>query len=137
MASAGFGDGAPPDGRVLHICARSVEVTISDIGRELGITRQGAGKIVASLRDRRYVALRASVTDGREKIVTLTPRAIDYLQTQRKVVRKIERQLRKDVGTEAFDSLDALLDALGGDVELRLRDYLLATEAYRLGHVDE
>ena len=132
MASAGFGDGAPPDGRVLHICARSVEMTISDIGRELGITRQGAGKIVASLRDRRYVALRASVTDGREKIVTLTPRAIDYLQAQRKVVRKIERQLRKDIGTEAFDSLNVLLDALGGDAELRLRDYLLTTEAYRL-----
>ncbi len=137
MVSAGFGDRAPPDGRVLRICSRTVEVTISDIGRELGITRQGASKIVASLRHRRYVTLRASATDGREKIVTLTPRSIDYLAEQQKAARRIERQVRNEIGTEAFESLYSLLGALGGKDQPRLRDYLRTAEAYRLGHAEE
>lgn len=124
LAAAGFGDRGFPDGRVLRICSRSADATISQIGRELGITRQGASKIVASLRDRRYVKLSASTTDAREKIVTLTPRANAYLAAQRKAVRGIERQLRSEVGTEAFDSLYLLFDALGGDEQPRLSDYL-------------
>ncbi len=124
LAAAGFGDRGFPDGRVLRICSTSADATISQIGRELGITRQGASKIVASLRDRRYVTLSASATDAREKIVTLTPRATEYLAAHRKAVRGIERQLRTEVGPQAFDSLYLLLIALGGDEQPRLSDYL-------------
>jgi DNA-binding MarR family transcriptional regulator len=124
LAAAGFDDRRLPDGRVLRICARSAEVTVSDIGRELGITRQGAGKIVARLHDRRYVTLTASASDGREKIVALTPRATDYLAVQRKAARGIERQLRRELGAEGFDSLHRLLDSLGGDEQPRMTDYL-------------
>jgi DNA-binding MarR family transcriptional regulator len=124
LAAAGFGDRGFPDGRVLRICSTSADATISQIGRELGITRQGASKIVASLRDRRYVTLSASVTDAREKIVELTPRANEFLAAQRKAARGIERKLRTEVGAEAFDSLYLLLEALGGDEQPRLSEYL-------------
>jgi DNA-binding MarR family transcriptional regulator len=124
LAAAGFDERRFPDGRVLRICAKSAEATISQIGRELGITRQGASKIVASLRDRRYVTLEPSAQDGREKIVTLTPRALDYLAAHRKATRKIERQLRTAIGPESFDSLHLLLQALGGDEQPRMSDYL-------------
>jgi len=123
VAAAGFGDRAFPDGRVLRLC-QADETTISDIGRELGITRQGASKIVAGLRERRFVTLRTSTRDAREKIVRLTPRAVEYLAAQRRAARTVERQLRAELGQEAFDSLHALLDALGGAEELRMRDYL-------------
>src|SRR5579859_7795430 len=70
LAAAGFGDRGFPDGRVLRICAANPDgTTISQIGRELGITRQGASKTVASLRERRYVIVTPSATSGREKIV--------------------------------------------------------------------
>jgi DNA-binding MarR family transcriptional regulator len=125
MAAAGFADRGFPDGRVLRLCARSDEVTASRIGRELGITRQGAGKIVAGLRDRGYVSLGASPGDGREKVVTLTPRARGYLAAQRTAARRIEQELRNQVGAEAFDGLLALVDALGGhEDQPRMRDYL-------------
>ena len=42
----------------------------------------------------------ASATSGREKIVRLTPRAVDYLAAQRKAVRTIERQLRTELGSQ-------------------------------------
>ena len=125
MAAAGFPDRGFPDGRVLRLCARSGEVTASEIGRELGITRQGAGKIVADLRDRGYVALGSAPGDARQKVVTLTPRARDYLAAQRAAARRIERELAQQVGAEAFESLFTLLGALGEEADpFRMRDYL-------------
>ncbi len=48
MREAGLGDHGFPGGRVLRICSQSADTTISQIGRELQITRQGASKIVAA-----------------------------------------------------------------------------------------
>ncbi len=109
---------------MLRICTNSIDTTISQIGRELGITRQGASKIVAGLRDRGYVTLGASATDGREKIVFLTPRSVDFLAAQRKAARGIERQLRAEVGAKTFESFYQLLNALGGTEQPRMSDYL-------------
>jgi DNA-binding MarR family transcriptional regulator len=125
MAAAGFPDRRFPDGRVLRLCARSGELTASQIGRELGITRQGAGKIVADLRDRGFVALGSSSSDARQKVITLTPRALDYLAAQRAAARRIEQELTEQIGDEASENLFALLEALGGEEDrLLLRDYL-------------
>jgi len=123
MAEAGFDDRRFPDGRVLRICSDPGGTTISEIGRQLGITRQGAGKIVVNLRDRGYVDVGDSATSGREKSVMLTPRAFDYLAAQRNAARSIEGQLRTELGPEGFASLGRLLEALGTE-ELRMRDYL-------------
>jgi DNA-binding MarR family transcriptional regulator len=124
MAAAGFDDRAFPDGRVLRICSGSADVTISQIGRELGITRQGAGKVVTKLRDRRYVTISDSTVSGREKVVSLTPRARDYLAAHREAAQNIERQLHQEVGETAFEGLHLLLAALGGDDQPRMGDYL-------------
>lgn len=51
---AGFAGRRFPEGRVLLMCADPGEVTISDIGRRLAITRQGASKVIAALRERGY-----------------------------------------------------------------------------------
>ena len=127
LAAAGFDDRRLPDGRVLRICARSAVTTISQIGRELEITRQGAGKIVASLRERGYVTVAASPTDGREKIVNITSRAKEYLAAHRKAARHIERQLHDELGPDGFQSLYRLLAALGADDLPHASDYLRLT----------
>ena len=124
MASAGFDDRRFPDGRVLRICRDAGGTTIARIGRELGITRQGASKIVASLRQRGYLSVEPSATSAREKTVRITPRALEYLAAHRKAARRIEHELRAEVGADAFDAVRRLLDALGGDGDPRLRDYL-------------
>ena len=126
MAAAGFPDSRFPDGRVLRICLRSPDATISQIGREIGITRQGASKIVASLRERGYVTLTSSASDRREKQIVLTSRAHAYLAAHRKGARTIEARLLDDVGPEAFEALRRLLNALDGHEQPRLRDYLRA-----------
>ncbi len=125
MGAAGFEDRGFPDGRVLRLCAGSETMTASQIGRELGITRQGAGKIVNSLRDRGYVTLGPSSGDAREKTLILTDRARGYLAAQRAAARRIERTLRRQVGDEAFAGLSALLAVIAVDGEQpRMHDYL-------------
>ena len=117
LSAAGFGDRGFPDGRVLRLCTGGSDVTISQIGRELGITRQGASKIVASLRDRGYVTLLTSPTDRREKIVNPTRRAVEFLSAQRDAAQRIEARIRRELGPDAFDGLLGLLDALGAKAD--------------------
>jgi DNA-binding MarR family transcriptional regulator len=127
MATAGFSDRSLPDGRVLRLCAESDQVTASQIGRELGITRQGAGKIVAALQDRGYVTVAMSSSDAREKVLRLTSTAREYLAAQRAARRRIERDLRRQVGDHAYETMTLALDALGREDQPRMRDYLRGT----------
>ena len=124
MAEAGFGERRFPDGRVLRVCSGEAGATISAIGREIGITRQGASKIVAQLRDRGFVDVADSTTSKREKSVLLTPRGIDYLVHQRAAIRAIDDELRAELGDAALSALSALLDALDAGEGMRLRAYL-------------
>jgi DNA-binding MarR family transcriptional regulator len=124
MAEAGFGERRFPDGRLLRVCSGEAGSTISAIGRELGITRQGASKVVAHLSDCGYVTVADSLTSKREKSVLLTPRGIDYLAHHRAAAEAIEDDLRAEIGEEGFSALGALLDALDAGEELRLRAYL-------------
>ncbi len=119
LAAAGFADRRFADGPVLRMCSDSDETTISQIGRGLGITRQGASKVVSGLRSRGYVTVTASATSGREKVVRLTPRAVDYLAARREAARTIERQLRAEVGSDGLQMLYSLLDHLGGGEQAR------------------
>jgi DNA-binding MarR family transcriptional regulator len=129
MADAGFGERRFPDGQVLRLCLGETGSTISAIGRELGITRQGASKVVGRLRDRGYLSVADSATSGREKSVTLTPRGAEYLAAQRKTARGIERQLRSELGDAGFDALHTLLGALGEGERVRMRTYLQRSNA--------
>ena len=69
LATAGFRGWQFAAGRVLR-CAGPGATTISDVGRGLGITRQGASKVVAALREQGYLSVTPSDDDGREKILT-------------------------------------------------------------------
>jgi DNA-binding MarR family transcriptional regulator len=132
MADAGFNERRFPDGRVLRLCSGSTGSTISNIGRELGITRQGAGKVVSHLEDRGYVSVVDSPMSRREKAVTLTVLGKTYLTAQHRAVRTIERQLRAELrttqlGDEALDVLYQLLDVLDEGDGIRMRTYLQNT----------
>lgn len=131
LAAAGFTDRRFPEGRVLLMCSGPGETTISDIGRGLEITRQGASKLVFGLRERGYVAVTPSAADGREKLVTLTPQAADYLQALRKAVGGIETRLRRDIGADGVEQLMRVLDVIAGDESERPDDRPWKTPALR------
>jgi DNA-binding MarR family transcriptional regulator len=130
MADAGFDERRFPDGRVLRLCSEPAGSTISNIGRELGMTRQGASKVVSHLQERGYVSVADSATSRREKAVTLSDLGARYVKAQRSAVRTIEHEVRAELGgaglgEEALDALYRLLNVLdGGDDKIRMRTYL-------------
>jgi DNA-binding MarR family transcriptional regulator len=114
LAAQGFTDHRFADRSVLRMCSGPEDTTISQIGRGLGITRQGASKIVAGLSRRGYVTVTASPTSGREKIVRLTGRGAEYRAALRQAAQTIERDLRAEVGSEELECFCRVLDALSG-----------------------
>jgi DNA-binding MarR family transcriptional regulator len=112
LAEAGFAGRQFPAGRVLRMCAGPGVTTISDVGRELGITRQGASKIVAALRKQGYLSATPSQDDGREKILTLTPRAVEALLAAHRAAAAIEKRVREEIGAEAMEQFFRVLDVV-------------------------
>ena len=112
LAAAGFAERRFPEGRVLVQCAAPGDTTISDVGRRLGITRQGAGKIVTRLREDGYLTVSASATDGREKVLSLTPRAEQFLAALAEASRCAQAKLREQIGADGLEQLFRTLDLL-------------------------
>ena len=112
LAAAGFAGRQFPAGRVLRMCAGPGVTTISDVGRGLGITRQGASKIVAALREQGYLSVTPSHDDGREKILTLTPRAVEALLAAYRAAGAIEQRVREEIGAEAMEQFFRVLDVV-------------------------
>lgn len=131
LAAAGFADRRFPDGRVLRMCSGPGETTISDVGRGLGISRQAASKIAAGLRQRGYLEVTPSPSDGREKILTLTARATQFLAARREGARAIEARLRDAIGADGVQRLFELLAALAGEDPTSQGDPLGDTPAVR------
>ncbi len=128
MARAGFEDRRLPDGRVMRLCQVTDDLTAASIGRELGISRQAAGKLTMDLARRGYLAIGTSPADGRQKILCLTPRGIAYLDAQQAAFAGVRDHIRVQIGDEAYENLlNALemLEALGGEGQPGLRDYVL------------
>ena len=60
-----------------------------------------------------------------------------YLVAQRKAARRIERQLRSQVGAGVFDGIFPVLAAIGGGEQPRMREYLRrARDLDDLGYVE-
>ena len=112
LAAAGFAGRQFPAGRVLRMCAGPEVTTISDVGRGLGITRQGASKIVAALREQGFLSVTPSQDDGREKILTLTPRAVNALLAAYRAAKVIEERAREEIGDEAMEQFFHVLDVI-------------------------
>lgn len=123
LAAAGFSDKRFPQSRVLRMCSGPEETTISDIGRQLGVTRQAASKIVSDLEARGYLSVTPSAADKREKIVTPTARAVEYLVALRTAMRSVEAELGRTFGVDELAGVYRFLDALAADTSITPADY--------------
>jgi DNA-binding MarR family transcriptional regulator len=114
LAALGFAGRRFPDMFVLRMCSGAGETTISQIGRGLGITRQGASKIVTGLGVRGYVTVTPSPTSGREKVVRPTSQGAAYLDAVQEAQRIVDGRLRADIGSEELGQFYRVLEHLGG-----------------------
>jgi len=124
MARHGHDDLGRSDGVIFRMLNARPR-TVSDLATALEISKQGAAQIVDDMELRGYVVRRPDPSDGRARLVELSPRGQAALAVARDFHQAFERDLVREHGRERVDGLRALLGAMaeqapdGLDRELR------------------
>lgn len=113
MESAGFPERRFAMNYVFALYAQPGPMTISEMGRQFDVSRQAASKIVAELRERGYVEATGSTTDQREKVVKLTPKAIEHVTARLQAAAGLDRAIRERIGDAGLGELYKVLEAVG------------------------
>lgn len=113
MESGGFPERSYPINYLFALYAQPGPMTISEMGRQFAITRQAASKIIGELRQRDYVQATVSPTDQREKVVELTPKAIEMVTARLRAAGELDGEIRERIGGAALDELYKTLGAIG------------------------
>jgi DNA-binding MarR family transcriptional regulator len=124
LADDGFGDLRFADGTVFqHLIVGPISVT--ELGRRMGITQQAASKAVADLRRRGYVATHADPNDRRAAVVTLTERGGRAVEAARRLRERLQAELVDQFGARRVSTtrrtLGEIIESLGGDEAIRRR----------------
>lgn len=98
-------------GYVLRTLAENA-LTASQLGERLGITAQGAAKVVDEMVRHGYVERRADPGDKRAKLLHLSDRGRDMLETVRAFHAEYERELIARVGADQVATVRAVLSEI-------------------------
>ncbi|HEY3748875.1 MAG TPA: MarR family transcriptional regulator [Pseudonocardiaceae bacterium] len=80
--------------------------TASELGRRLGVSKQAAGKTVDRLAALGYAERVDDDTDGRRKLVRLTPRGIDSLVRSAEIFDQLRAQWAATLGQNRLASME-------------------------------
>lgn len=92
---------------------------VADMARAAGVTKQSMAEFVALLERQGYLERRPDPTDQRAKLVVLTHRGREVVQTGEQALRAARSQIAEAIGAEGLAELHRLLNS----VELVCRDW--------------
>jgi len=107
LAAHGFTPIGPADGYVVRALA-GAPLNQRELARRLGITDQGAGKIVTDMQRRKLIARRADPRDSRAWLLQLAPRGHALLREARGFHHRYEAELTRALGDDAAAARRAL-----------------------------
>jgi DNA-binding MarR family transcriptional regulator len=114
LEALGYHDYRRSDPLVMRLL-RSGEVALGSLGQTLGVTRQGARKVVDGLVERDYAMVSASPLDSRRRIVSLTPKGREYLSAVVATLRSLNDEVTAHVDADelvaAYSVLEYVKDA--------------------------
>lgn len=111
LASDGFDDLGSAYGYVFRaLAAESLQLT--ELAKRLGITAQGASKIISEMESRGYVERRPDEVDGRVKEILLAARGRKALAAARKFHVAYERRLTAKLGEDSVSAAREMFDAM-------------------------
>jgi DNA-binding MarR family transcriptional regulator len=108
LARQGHPDVRPAYGFAMQAIGRD-GVTASELGRRMDISKQAAGKTVDRLHNLGYVERVDDESDGRRKLVRLTPRGIDSLARSATIFEDLRAQWAKTLGVTRLADLESAL----------------------------
>ena len=126
LEAEGFTDLGPSDGYVFRALGAE-ELHLRALAGRLGMTDQGAAKIVDDMEARGYVERRAHPDDGRIKRLRLARRGRAALAAARRFHAAYERRLAQRLGSREVTVFRRVLEAIavrGDAAEARLRPLL-------------
>jgi len=88
-------------------------VRITDLARIAGMTKQALGEFVDWLEQSGFVRSGRDPADGRVRLVTRTDRGDAAAEAATLAIAAVEREWRKEVGAETFDTMKQALRQLG------------------------
>lgn len=83
--------------------------TPSTLADRAHISKQSMNYLLSELEQRRYLGRRDTTTDGRSRVVFLTPRGKRLVQTMRQSVEELEERWAAMVGGHSFDQMKSAL----------------------------
>jgi DNA-binding MarR family transcriptional regulator len=116
LARQGHPDVRPVHGFVLQAIGPD-GTTAVELGRRLGISKQAAGKTIATLERLDYVQRAPAPDDGRQKVVELTDRGTDCLVRSARIFDQLREGWVAKLGAGRVDALeDDLRAVVPGDM---------------------
>ena len=109
LADAGHPAVRPAHGFALNAIG-DAGVTTADLARKLGMTKQGAAKLVESLAGLGYVRRVAHDADARARLVVLTPAGRDVLDKAAAIQQRLEARWARAVGAGTMRELRSALE---------------------------
>jgi DNA-binding MarR family transcriptional regulator len=113
LAQQGHPGIRPAHGYAL-VALGDIGLTIAGLGARLGITKQGAGKLVVTLEGMGYVQREPDGSDRRAQRVTVTPRGRDLLEKSVAAQNDLERRIARQLGKDHAATLRAALEDIVG-----------------------
>jgi DNA-binding MarR family transcriptional regulator len=129
LEEAGYDD-IPANGLYIigRMAMREGNITIGELVKELGITKQGAGQVVDQLVMRGYLTRTVDESDRRQLIVELTGRGRAAAAAQAEGRERIDAELVARIGE---DDVRAARRALGTLIDMRRDEVEAAREVRR------
>jgi DNA-binding MarR family transcriptional regulator len=114
LHAAGFDDIRKPYGFIFRAIAKD-GASINELAALLEVSKQAASKIVDDMTSAGYVSRDEHETDRRSKIVRLTERGRQAMQTARKANQELETALEKRVGKNKMEAMQIVLETFASE----------------------
>ena len=111
LAAAGYPELRPTHGSALNAVGRG-EATASELAVGLGITKQGAAKVLQQLLDSGYVEQCVDPRDSRNRPVRLTRRGRAAVKTSVRIQAEMQRRWEEHVSAADVETLVTSLERI-------------------------
>ncbi|MEO9174315.1 MAG: MarR family transcriptional regulator [Gaiellales bacterium] len=106
-----------PDARPLHgfaLQAIGSGISISELGRRLGVSKQAAAKTAANLERLGYASRAVDPGDARASRIERRPRGDELLELSAQIFARSRRRLVDELGAERIGALEDDLESIAG-----------------------
>ena len=105
LREQGFSDVREGHGCVFGFIDTDNGSRLTELAERAGLTKQAVGEAVAELEELGYAERIPDPTDGRAKIIKLTPQGLEACLTGRRLFDEIEREWAEEFGEELVAAL--------------------------------